>query len=164
MRIGDGFGVDVVSDLLEGFGVDTFGIEDFAIFGDHIADWEHVDVITSENRNRVIAVTNFQHIGQYTQPAEHIDMKNGQHVVYAGQVSHGSFHKPFDSDELFGIPDGILPGEPCVYFGDPHNGGQTRTGGIPRTVSSVSPVTRSPGWLRTDALSKLPSTGLGRPI
>jgi len=119
----DGSAIDFINDKLDALGLDSLQIDDFAIFGEHISDWEHLDVITSEDRSRVMAVTYFQHNGMYTQPASDIDLVGGRPVVYAGQVAHGSFHAPFHPDDLFGIPEGILPGEPCVYFGDPRNKG-----------------------------------------
>jgi len=81
---------------------------DFAS-GDHIADWEHVKVVTSTDHKSVVAVVYYQHAGWYTRivgsgapnfPYEmDSDPRIGDYarpIAYVGKNSHGAYDYPND--------------------------------------------------------------------
>ncbi|MFC1820350.1 hypothetical protein ACFLZG_04610, partial [Thermodesulfobacteriota bacterium] len=86
-------------------------------WGSHPADWEHIIVITSEDRAEVAGVTYFQHKGWYTRTFRHGKPKDfatieDHPVVYVGKTQHGSYYNRNTS--------GI---QTCLYYGDLRNPG-----------------------------------------
>jgi hypothetical protein len=84
------------------------------VSGEHHGDWEHIMVILSEDKTRVVAVTYFQHSGWYTRIVARngFGLYNGTHpVVFPGRTQHGSYH------------DTQTAVQTALYFDDHRDGG-----------------------------------------
>jgi hypothetical protein len=83
--------------------------------GEHIADWEHIDIYTDVTRTEVLAVKYYQHTGAYTKLRRdgEIEFDGERPVIYVGELAHGSYHDPGS-----GADEGVPIAGACVYFGD----------------------------------------------
>jgi hypothetical protein len=78
----------------------------------HPADWEHIMVTTTEDNQKIAAITYYQHSGWYTRIyGSHPPgwgTVEGHPVVYVGKTAHGSYHDDGGSGS-------------CLYYEDFRN-------------------------------------------
>ncbi len=73
--------------------------------GAHHADWEHIIVTTTPDRNAIETVTYFFHGDWYTRRAGYFETWDGERpVAYVGKTAHGSYHSRDHSGWMIGTP------------------------------------------------------------
>lgn len=74
--------------------------------GSHYADWEHIIVTTSPDREAIEAVTYFFHGQWYTRHAGsyYTDAGGERPVAYIGKTAHGAYHNRDHSGWMIGTP------------------------------------------------------------
>lgn len=94
------------------YGYQQNSILDILGESDHPADWEHIMLTLSEDRQSVAAVTYYQHSGWYTKivgaGSANFPVENGRPIAFVGKTAHGSYHNSGG--------DGTL-----LYYGDWRN-------------------------------------------
>lgn len=106
----------------------------FSDKGAHNGDWEHVEVILSQDMSTIAAVSYYQHDGHYTRtigqkgPCSPVEVgrcngsagfrTDGTHpMIYIGRTAHGSYH---DANSFLPGADPHAPAKAfeCAYYDD----------------------------------------------
>ena len=83
---------------------------------DHTADWEHIMVTTSEDRQGIAAITYYQHKGWYTRTIGRWKTEAGHPVVYVGKTAHGSYHDDGGSGTCVYYEDWRNPSSDSIWY------------------------------------------------
>lgn len=86
---------------------------------EHPADWEHIIVTTSQNKQGVAAITYYQHSGWYTKIHGRGGLGpyllDGHPVVFVGKTAHGSYHDDGGSGTCLYYEDWRNPSSNTVW-------------------------------------------------